>query len=980
MSLDRDRWLRIDELFDRVSALEGEARAQLLRTECGDDTELRAQVEALLRAHDTDVPLLDRGRDALIGLLADEPSPPLARVGPYRILREVGRGGMGVVYLAERDDADFHQQVAIKCLLPGVALPQLLERFRRERRIVASLVHSNIARLYDGGVTESGAPYFVMEYVEGEPLDVYCDRLALSVDDRLRLFATVCDAVQYAHQHLIVHRDLKPGNVLVSAQGQVKLLDFGIAKLLDDDDAADASAARTAQLLTPAYASPEQVEGAPVTAASDVFSLALMLFELLTGRKAFASMSGPLSSLRAVLESEPLRASDVVTAETAPDGDPAALTRAAHRGTTPDRLQRRLRGDLDVMLERALRKEPSERYASAQSFVDDIRRHLKGEPIAAQPASVRYRAGKFVRRHRVAVLAGAAVLAAVVGGAGVALWQAGVARRERDLARLEATKAERVTNFVIGVFQSADPNEALGTTLTAREILERGTRMIEGELSAEPVVQATVRRAIGRIYLQLSDFKQAHALIEQSLAQHRQQLGPDHVEVAEDLHALASVSQRIDVGASSDSLYTEVAKLYRQHYGANHIKTGEALRGLALARLRSDTTSADTLFRNALAIFERNPGQESHVADVLNDIGFMEHNRGNYKEAERYYREASALRRRTTGEDNPRALVTLSNLGWLMQLLGRYDAADSVLQQTLATRRRLLGDRHSAVAATLHGLGEVAYRRERYEDAERYLTEALDIRREVLSPNSPSLADNLQMLASVAAGTGRTEEAHAKYREAIRVLEGGSAREGPSMARALSNHGGLYNTTGDYAAASALYRRSWQMYRKVLGESHPFTAIVQGNVGSALLLQDSVSAAEPLLRSALAALEKGYSATHPSVGVVLIDVGTIELRKGALEDAERTLRRAVEVVTAGMPAGSWRIAQAQLRLGRTLHARGRYADAEPLLLQAFGTFEPMRSRRARDYAEAALALEQLYLALNRTDDARRYRSARTAGS
>jgi serine/threonine-protein kinase len=980
MTMDRERWDRLDALFNEALGVDEARRAALLDRACAGDSALRAQVEAMLRAHDMEVPVLDRGPEVLAGVLDGEPDPQLDRVGPYRVLRELGRGGMGVVYLAERDDADFRQLVAVKCLVPGQATPDLADRFRRERRILASLTHPNIAQLYDGGFTE-GELYFVMEYVDGQPLDRYCDEQSLPIGQRLRLFVTVCEAVQYAHQHLIVHRDLKPGNVLVTADGHVKLLDFGIAKLLEEDSAAQVAVTRTARVLTPEYSSPEQIRGEAVTAASDVFSLGLILFGLLTGRRAFVSEPGPLGPMRAVIDMEPARASAIVEttnrAASASGDASSAIGLAAARGTTPDRLRRRLRGDLDTILDRALRKEVSERYASAQALLDDVRCHIDGLPIRARPASRRYLAAKFVHRHRVGVAATAAVALALVAGLTAALWQGRIAARERDLARTEAAKAERVTEFLVNLFGAADPAEARGENPTAREILDRGARRIDAELAGEPAVLATVQRAIGNIYAKLGEYEQARTLIERSLETHRRVLGRDNVEAADDLYALAALPLPASAGLKRDSLYGIVIDMYRRHLGPDDPKYAHALRGRGLVLMVSDTIAADSLIRHAIAIFERNPGHESDLALALNDFGLLNHTRGNYPEAERLYRRSIELQHSSVGEDHPNVLPPMSNLGWVLQLMGRFDAADSILRQTLALRRRVLGERHSLIAATLHGLGEVAFQRGAYAEAEEHFAQALDIRRERTPANSATIADLIQRMASVSAALGRTQEADDRYAEAIRLLEDAGLDDGLAMARVVNNQAILFENAGDRVRAARSYRRAWQIYRSRLGDQHAFTAIVQSNVGHVLMLQDSLATAEPLLRESLAALRQAYSDEHTSVGNVLVDIGRIEMRRGATSDAENTLRRALEIVEKGLPAGHWRIAAARIPLGRCLTLLGRHAEAERLLLDALSSLEPMRDARRLDYTETLIGLEELNNRMGRTDEARRYRTMRT---
>jgi len=970
MSLDAERWAAAATLFERLAEAPAAERDTVLYRLASEAPEVHELVLRMLRADLTGDPVLDRGIENLAHLIEDagtaiarEESAAQAigrRMGPYRIIREAGRGGMGIVYLAERDDPQFHQVVALKCLPSSLASADMMSRFLRERRILAALQHPNIAQLHDGGFTDTGEPYFAMEYVEGEPITDYCDARRLTVDDRLHLFLTVCDAVQYAHQHLTVHRDLKPSNVLVTSDGHVKLLDFGIAKLLDDPIARRDPETITTHALTPEYASPEQLRGDAVTAASDVFSLGVLCFELLTGRRPFPSEPGPLGTIRAVLDADPARAS-VAAAEAVRDarGTVAEDTigRAAARSSSPSSLRRRLRGDLDTILEKTLHKEPGERYASVQALADDVRSHLAGRPVLARPQSRYYRTAKFTRRHRIGVAATAALAASLLIGISATAWQARRAQRERDAAQAEAAKAQRVTEFLVDIFGAADPATARGRDPTAREILERGAKQIETELASEPVIQATVRRAIGRIYFSLGDYARAGSLIERSLADHERLLPPGHAEIADDLQALATVARF--VGGPADSLYEVLLAMRRGSLAPDDPKIAFALHGLAETR-RSDTTEMpDTLLRQAIAILERSPGHEGAAADAVYSLGFLHHSRGMYAVAESLYHEALTRKRAFHGDDHPSTLVTMSNLGWLLQLRGDYDGADSLLRRVLATRRRVLGDRHTGVASTLAGLGEVAHRRGNGAEAEQFFAQALAIQREHFAAGSVPIVGSLTMIATTQAAQGKWAQAHATFREAIAQLKAAGQPDGTAMARLLNNRAGIYEQAGQHATALTEFRRAWDMYRAHAGEDHAFSATAQGNVGTQLLVLDSLAEAESVLRDALGKLERAYSKEHVTLGQVLISLGTVELRRGSLTDAEATLRRALTIVEANLPPRHWRVAMAKLRLGRCLAAQGRREQAEAYIADALDVLEDSQSLRPADYREARAALAQI---------------------
>ena len=501
--MEPGRWQRLAEWFDRAldEPEEAERLVAALRLE---DPDLAEELAALLAEAASG---LDTGPDRLAAIV-DQAAGWLeggdgGTVGPYRLIGEVGRGGSGTVYLATRADEGFPLNVALKMVDRRFASRRDRERLIEERRILATLDHPNIARVFDAGTAADGTPYFVLEHIQGEPIDRHCDRLRLTVPERLELFLGVCEAVAYAHRRLVIHRDIKPSNILVSAQGVPKLLDFGIAKVLEDDRAGLTQPGE--RLLTPAFASPEQVAGDALTTATDLYSLGALLFVLLAGRPPLP-VDGlrPAEIERRICEEEPPLAS-VAASEDA--GATAELRRSS-----PARLRRRLRGDLDTIVAKALRKEPQRRYSSVEQLIEDLRRHLDGQPIAARRDSALYRSWRFVARHRAAVLAAGLVVLALVAGLVSTVLQM---RR----AQLEQARTEQVAGFLVGLFESVDPAVARGAEPTAREILDRGARdLLAGRSAgAGPEVQATLAGTIGRVYRQLGHYAEAERLLEHAV-------------------------------------------------------------------------------------------------------------------------------------------------------------------------------------------------------------------------------------------------------------------------------------------------------------------------------------------------------------------------------------------------------------------------------------------------------------------------------
>ena len=515
---------------------------------------------------------------------------------------------MGTVYLAARADEHFHKRVALKIIRSGAHSADVVRHFKRERQILAGLDHPNIAKLLDGGTTDDGLPYLVMEYIEGEPLLDYCDSRSLPISDRLKLFQSICAAVQYAHRNLVVHRDIKPANILVAEDGSPRLLDFGIAKLLNPEVSGESPTA-TAIAMTPAYASPEQARGERVTTATDVYSLGVVLYEVLTGHHPYRFASRqPLDVLRAVVEQEPENPSTAVVRtdeSTVLEGaQPIRLTPdsvARTREGSPEKLKRRLRGDLDNILMLALRKEPYRRYASVEAFSDDVRRYLEGLPVGARKPTVGYRAGKFLRRHAVGVAAALGVAVLLLGFALAVTVQSARVARERDLAEKERATAQReretaqrVSAFLVDLFKVSDPSEARGNTVTAREVLDKGAAKIAAELKDQPEVQAALMDTMGAVYRNLGLYDKAIPLLQQALETRKALLGNEHLEVAKSLTSLGTVALEKGDYAAAEDLYREALGMRRRLLGNDHLDVAAGANNLANAlRSKGDVAGAE---------------------------------------------------------------------------------------------------------------------------------------------------------------------------------------------------------------------------------------------------------------------------------------------------------------------------------------------------------------------------------------------------
>ncbi|ARA93584.1 hypothetical protein AWN76_010720 [Rhodothermaceae bacterium RA] len=907
-----ERWQRIEALYAEALEQPRAAQADYVVARAGADTTLRDEVLSLIDAHYADADFLaqpvEAGRlaawlDALPevpGLLPGAPRPG-DDIGGYRLLRVLGRGGMGTVYLAERRTEAFTQRVALKLLRRGLDTGDLLARFFAEQRILARLSHPHIARLIDGGVTADGLPYFALEYVDGCPITDYADRHGLGVEARLRLFDQVCEAVQCAHQHLVVHRDLKPSNLLVTTdpgsepgRATVKLLDFGIAKLLQPGPAdAPVLTATGVRVMTPAYAAPEQVRGGPITTATDVYALGVILYELLTGQRPYDLDGASGATIeRIVCETSPPRPSTQVSRRT--DAPPAGPARA---GLDPERLRRRLKGDLDTIILKALRKDPAERYGTVDQLREDLRRHLAGLPVRARPLTWRYRTHRFVRRHRAPVVAAVLIAALLAGFSILTARQAARIETQAAVVAEERDKAEEVARFLVSLFRSADPGEARGEDVTARTLLERGRARVEEELAGQPAVQATMLGVMGEVYEALGDYAEAEALARQALLREQAVHGPRHAATATALNRLGWIRHLRGDEAGADSTLRAALALRQAVLGPDHLDVARTMNDLAVvAQARGDYAATDTLLRAALALRQARLGPEHMaVATTLNNLAALRWRLGDYDGAARYFEQALTVFRTTLGEMHPRIAITLNNLAVTYQVQGDLDRAEARYREALAMRRRLFGDAHPEVARSLNTLGHLLTRRGDYAAADSLLTEALALRRALLGPRHPDLASTLVTLAGLREAQGRYAEAERLHREALAMREALLGHGHAEVAESLGGLARLERRRGRPADAARLYREALAVERQALGPQHPRVAETLRQLG--LVEQDlgHLDAAVAHLREALALARTALGAEHATVAGLHVDLAAALIAQGAAAEAVGLLRHAAEV-------------------------------------------------------------------------------------
>jgi len=812
LPIDSERRRAIEELFDGALDQPPDQRAAWLQARCG-EAELRAEVEALLEAHHRPDGILERDALAVADALL---SPRVERqIGPYRVQREIGRGGMGVVYLAERDDGHYSQRVALKVLRDSPDAEELHTRFLAERQILASLNHPNIAQLLDGGVTDGQLPYLVMEYVDGVPITTYCDRQHLGIEERLHLFREVCAAVHHAHQNLVIHRDIKPSNILVSDDRRVKLLDFGIAKLLSPTLGPDDQPMTHTEwrVMTPEYASPEQVRGDSLTTASDLYALGVVLYELLCGRRPHRITGGSVHDLaQRILQHEPQLPSVAVSrpgsngsGAASDDETPHAIVEA--RGLSPDRLRRRLEGDLDAIVMMALRKEPARRYGSADLMWEDVQRHLDGLPVLAHRATRWYRARKFLGRHRIEALAAAVVLVSLVTGASIAVRQAAVANRERDRAEHALTQSKEVTEFLVRLFRTPAPAGSTRDQVTAKDMLATGTSRIE-QLAGQPIVQAQMLDALGQVHEQLGRFDDAERMLRRALELRRAQYGNDHLDVAATLINLSNTIRQKGKHAEAARFAHEALGIQERLLGRRHPDVAETLKQVAF--LTDNAVVAESLVRVARDIQIATLGP-NHM-EVTNTNSALEdylRERGAFDEAESLLRENIVIRERLVGPDHPATANGLMILGnFLLSYRDQTAAAESLYVRALGILRRQPTPSLPNIFGVLSGLVGVAEERREYEKAEAYAREALEVQRRAWGPEHPMTVDAMGLIAMQLAHQRRYAEAEAIDREALVLMERAVGPKHGRVARVLTALGRLRLAQGRPAEAEADLRRA----------------------------------------------------------------------------------------------------------------------------------------------------------------------------
>ncbi len=830
-------------------ALEGRARQRFVEAHCAQDSELREALETLLGQEDETLvaPLIERFGEARRGGGLEDTT-----IGAYHLLRRIGAGGMGSVYLAERADGTFERRVALKVVKRGMDSESVLRRFEQERQILARLNHPNIAGLLDGGMTGDGRPYFVMEYVDGVPITRYCDQHRLNVAQRLHVFQDVCQAVHHAHQSLIIHRDLKPSNILVTPDGTVKLLDFGIAKVLDDTESPDLTSTGM-QVLTPAYAAPEQLRGEALTTAVDIYALGVVLYELLTGARPFEARLKPAELREMILTSEPEKPSTVVAQAPADDdGRPDTQTieqRVERRSMTLQRLRQALSGDLDTICLMALRKAPESRYRSSEQMAEDLQRHLEGQPVRARPDSLTYRLKKFTRRHRAGIGLTVLVIAAI---ASLVTYYTRQLAHERDAALAEQARTAQVVDFVIGLFTVSDPAESRGADITARELLEAGARDIETGLTDQPDLQATMRQVLGGVFYELNEAERAEELLEPALETQRELPGAE-LDAATTELMLARIAQDRGDYEEAGEIMRRALALRRAQLEAPHVLIIEAISDLAfLEETLVNLEAAGELHAEALAMArDMHPEDHLTVAQMMADLAGFHRTQDRPDLAEPLLRDGIAMLGRLYDGEHPQTAKMQRQLAGLLRNTGRFDEAEPLYRDTIDLQTRMLGADHYELAVTWNSYSQLLTDMGRHEEGVEANQTFIAIVENAYDGPHPSLGAAYNNLAWMLMDLEREEEARQNFLKSL-AMQDAVDLPPDHLNRTFPTSGiaKIYRRQGRLDEAETLYRDMLAIRMNVLEEDHRLVSELKTNLASTLMEQQRYDEAEVLLLDA----------------------------------------------------------------------------------------------------------------------------------
>lgn len=926
-------WEKVQLLFSEALELKDSERSSYLKEKCEGDENLFNEVMSLLLSDDEIHPILNRKASELINI-EEKLNFVGEKIGNYKLTKEIASGGMGTVFLAERCDGIFEQEVALKIIKPGLSTIPIIRRFQHERQILANLQHPNIARLFDGGVTEDRRPYFTMEYVDGVPIDEYCDKNKLKINERLNLFIKVCEAVQYAHNNLVIHRDIKPSNILIKNDGTIKLLDFGISKVLSaEGENSDLPTITQAEihLMTPEYSSPEQIKNSNISVATDVYSLGLVLYKLLSGKPAHDFKTRTFNEYeKVVCEQNIPKPSTVIIKRSENEEEILISEICENRNTQIKKLKKTLNGDLDNICMMALRKEPDRRYATAEVLAYDIERYQKDLPILARKESFIYTSKKFIIRHKAAVIT-AALLFFIVNG--LILFYTIRLKTERDKANLEAKKSEQVASFLQDLFLVSDPNESKGETITARELLDRGASRLMVGLEEEPEIKSQLLNTIGKVYTNLGLYNSAEELF----------LKINEIENLETIDKETYVETLVNLGKTygfngkyklAGDIFIKAKNIGEEYFSPNHVIIGELYNSLGSHFYQiADFDSSYIYYKKAEKNFILNFGKESEqLATTLYNLGVLEFDSGNIEKSDSLYSASLNLYIKLNGEIDIQTATVQNELASVMRHSGRFSEAEKLYNKALATRIKIFGNSHPDVAHTLNHLSRLYYNQEFYEKAEPLARQSLEIRKKLYDEIHPEVSASKSSLAGTLMGLKKYEEADKLYEEA-------------------------YNAS-----------------MKKFGENHPYTPALLGNLGIALMEQKKYKEAEDAMLKALQMLEKltSYRPTYRSGRVV--SLADLYNRTNRYSKAEELLRKELNLLKNSDIDDDWLIGRTESELGYSLFKQSKNLEAEGLLINGYNILKKNKGEKSYLAKKALEKIIAFYKTRGRNDKVAEYSS------
>jgi serine/threonine protein kinase/Tfp pilus assembly protein PilF len=946
LQMPNDRQDNLEEIYSAALRLDAAERATFMRQACGEDDALRVEIESLLAQQERLGSFLKR---PAIEVLAGTESIPGETaetvIGRYRLLQKVGEGGMGEVWLAEQREP-VRRRVAIKLVKAGMNTREVMARFESERQALALMDHPAIAKVFDAGSTPRGAPYFVMEYVAGVPITTYCDNHRLSTRERLELFIHVSEGVQHAHQKAIIHRDLKPSNILVTevdGKAAPKIIDFGVAKALAQKLTVDTILTRVGALIgTPEYMSPEQglSSGEDIDTRTDVYSLGIILYELLAGVPPLELHQTTFEEfLRRLREEEPLKPSTKIRTQ-----DPGMSTTVAlKRRSDPLTLAKQMRGDLDAIALKALEKDRSRRYGSPADLAADLRRYLNKEAVLAVAPSVAYRTRKFAYRHRGALATAAAFVLVLIAAATISIWQSIRATKQRDRADKEAAVAQAVNDFLQNdlLAQASASNQSRPSTkpdpdLRVRTALDRAAVRVAGKFDRQPEVEASIRDTIGQTYMDLGLYPEARTQLERAL------------------------------------------ELYRRALGAENPKTLKMMSRLGrTAELQGKYTQAEALLSPALQVQRRVLGFEHpDTLDSMHLLANVYYRLGKYPQAEALHSQTLEIRRRLSGPDDPEALASMSNLALVYSQQGKYPQAEALHRQTLEIRRRVLGPEHPDTLNAMNSLAIDYGQQGKYAQAETLYSQSLEIKRRVLGPEHPDTLMAMINLATTYHFEGKSAQAEALNRQTLELDRRVIGPEHPDTLATMDNSAIVYTAEGKYAQAEALFRQTLEISGRVLGHEHPLSLAFLTDFATMYQRQGKYSLVETYTSQALAGRRSALGSEHPDTMASAADLALAYMSERKFAQSEPLAREALDFNRRKQP-DDWQRFRAESLLGASLAGQKKYAEAEPLLLEGY---QGMVARKERigmpDWYHLDRAREwivQLYQAWNQPEKAAEWR-------